>query len=66
MKNNFAEDSKAEVDFNVVMTAKGQLVEAQGTAEGEPFSREAMDRLMNLARDGINELLQIQRQILST
>jgi ribonuclease PH len=50
----------------MVMTAKGQLVEAQGTAEGEPFSREAMDRLMNLARDGINELLQIQRQILST
>jgi ribonuclease PH len=62
----YVEDSKAEVDFNVVMTAKGHFVEVQGTAEGEPFSREAMERLLNLARDGITELLQIQKQILNS
>ncbi len=56
----YEEDSRAEVDFNVVMTAEGKFIEVQGTAEGEPFHREAMDRLLNLARDGIDELLRIQ------
>jgi len=56
----YAEDSRAEVDFNVVMTAKGKFIEVQGTAEGEPFARDAMDRLVNLARDGIGELFKIQ------
>ncbi len=56
----YEEDSRAEVDFNVVMTAEGKFIEVQGTAEGEPFYREAMDRLLNLAREGINELLKIQ------
>ena len=57
---NYAEDSRAEVDFNVVMTAEGRFIEVQGTAEGEPFAREAMERLVNLARDGIAELFKVQ------
>ncbi len=57
----YDEDSRAEVDFNVVMTAEGKFVEVQGTAEGEPFSRDAMDRLINLARGGIQQLLRIQQ-----
>jgi ribonuclease PH len=60
----YQEDSRAEVDFNVVMTAEGKFIEVQGTAEGEPFSREAMDRLMNLAQGGIAELFKIQKAAL--
>ncbi|MBM3130001.1 MAG: ribonuclease PH [Chloroflexi bacterium] len=56
----YSEDSRAEVDFNVVMTSEGKFIEVQGTAEGEPFARDAMDRLVNLARDGIAELFKIQ------
>lgn len=57
----YEEDSRAEVDFNVVMTGEGKFIEVQGTAEGEPFSREAMDRLLDLARGGILELFKIQK-----
>jgi len=60
----YEEDSRAEVDFNVVMTAEGKFIEVQGTAEGEPFAREAMDRLVNLARDGILQLFKIQASAL--
>ncbi|MBI5032473.1 MAG: ribonuclease PH [Chloroflexi bacterium] len=60
----YQEDSRAEVDFNVVMTGEGKFIEVQGTAEGEPFARESMDRLVDLARDGIAELMKIQNQIL--
>lgn len=63
---NYEEDSRAEVDFNVVMTAEGKFIEVQGTAEGEPFARDAMDRLLNLAREGIGELLKIQATVLSS
>ncbi len=56
----YEEDSHAEVDFNIVMTAEGNFVEVQGTAEGEPFAREAMDRLVELGRRGISELFKIQ------
>jgi ribonuclease PH len=62
---DYAEDSRAEVDFNVVMTAEGKFIEVQGTAEGEPFTREAMERLLNLARDGISELFKIQTAALN-
>ncbi len=62
---DYAEDSRAQVDFNVVMTAEGKLIEVQGTAEGEPFTREAMERLLNLARDGISELFKIQTAALN-
>jgi ribonuclease PH len=61
----YQEDSRAEVDFNVVMTAEGKFIEIQGTAEGEPFPREQMDHLMNLAQGGINELMKLQRTTLN-
>ncbi len=61
----YEEDARAEVDFNVVMTGEGKFVEVQGTAEGEPFSREAMNHLLDLARDGIVELFKIQQSVLS-
>ena len=58
---NYAEDSKAEVDMNVVMTGKGKLVEIQGTAERHPFSKKEMGRLLTLAQKGIAELVRIQK-----
>ncbi|MGZ4132169.1 MAG: ribonuclease PH [Actinomycetota bacterium] len=60
----YEEDAGAEVDFNVVMTGGGALVEVQGTAEGEPFSRAQLDSLLDLAADGIAELAAIQREAL--
>jgi len=57
----YVEDSKAEVDMNVVMTASGKLVEVQGTAEEEPFTKEQMAQMMDLAEKGINELLEAQK-----
>jgi ribonuclease PH len=60
----YSEDSRAEVDFNVVMTGSGSLVEVQGTAEGEPFSRAELDRLVDLASSGIERLVRIQRAAL--
>lgn len=61
---DYAEDFAAQVDFNVVMTQSGKIVEVQGTAEGQPFSRAEMDRLMDLAEKGIQELMQAQQQLL--
>jgi ribonuclease PH len=57
----YDEDSKAEVDMNVVCTADGRFIEVQGTAEREPFTREQMDSLLVLAERGIQELVAIQR-----
>lgn len=57
----YSEDSAAEVDMNVVMTGRGKFVEIQGTAEGEPFSRERMNKMLDLAQKGINELFEIQK-----
>jgi len=57
----YDEDSQAEVDFNVVMNARGQFIEMQGTAEGRPFERATMDQLLNLADKGIKELLAAQK-----
>jgi ribonuclease PH len=62
---SYEEDSRADVDFNVVMTGGGRLVEIQGTAEGEPFSREELTALVDLAESGIRELTEIQRRALS-
>jgi len=53
----YEEDSKADVDFNVVMTSAGEYVEVQGTAEGKPFTADAMIDLLALAQTGIQELL---------
>ena len=58
----YEEDSRAEVDFNVVMTGSGKLVEVQGTAEGEPFSREDLDAMLSQAAVGIDALTAIQRE----
>ena len=61
---DYAEDSACDTDMNVVMTGSGGFVEIQGTAEGEPFTRAQADVLLELARDGIGRLVQIQRQAL--
>jgi ribonuclease PH len=58
----YDEDSRAEVDMNVVCTGDGRFIEVQGTAEGQPFSREEMDALLELARRGLDSLLAAQRQ----
>jgi ribonuclease PH len=61
---DYPEDSACETDMNVVMTAAGRFVEVQGTAEGEPFSREQMDALLALAGKGITELVAKQKAVL--
>jgi ribonuclease PH len=61
----YAEDSQADTDMNVVMTASGGLVEIQGTAEGRPFSRPEADKMLDLAAKGISELIACQEQVLS-
>ncbi len=58
----YDEDSRAEVDMNVVCTGDGRFIEVQGTAEGSPFSREQMDELLELGRRGIEQLVWAQRQ----
>jgi len=58
----YDEDSRAEVDMNVVCTGDGRFIEVQGTAEGAPFTREQMDSLLELASKGIAELITLQRQ----
>jgi ribonuclease PH len=57
----YTEDSKAEVDMNVVMTGAGRFVEIQGTAEGEPFRDTDVRRMLTLAKQGIGELIKIQK-----
>ena len=57
----YDEDSRAEVDMNLVCTGDGRFIEVQGTAEGSPFTREAMDNLLELGRSGIVELIRLQR-----
>jgi ribonuclease PH len=61
---DYSEDSRAEVDFNVVATDGGNYVELQGTAEGKPFDRASMDRLLALADDGMRQLFTMQRKVL--
>ncbi len=60
----YDEDCNAAVDFNVVMTSKGEFVEIQGTAEGKPFTKETIDSLLSLAEKGIKQLFQIQQAAL--
>lgn len=61
----FAEDSKAQVDMNVVMTDKGQMVEIQGTGEAFPFTRQDLEEMLNMAQKGIFELIDMQKKILA-
>lgn len=60
----YAEDSRAGVDMNLVLTGRGQIVEIQSTAEGAPFSREEFDILMDLGAKGIQELITVQQEVL--
>ena len=62
----YEEDAAAEVDLNVVMTGRGKFVEIQGTAEGNPFDQETLFRLVELARAGIEELLNQQTTLLAS
>jgi ribonuclease PH len=58
-------DLKADVDMNVVMTGDGRFVEVQGTAEGQPFNRAALNAMLTLAETGITQLLQAQAAALA-
>lgn len=61
----FDEDSHAEVDMNVICTDEGRFIELQGTAEGEPFSRDQMEELLALGMRGIEALIDIQKNVIS-
>jgi ribonuclease PH len=61
----YAEDSRAEVDMNVVMTSSGRFIEVQGTAEGMPFTKGELDELLRLGEHGIVQLLELQAKTLS-
>jgi ribonuclease PH len=63
---DYSEDSRADVDFNVVGTEAGAYVELQGTAEGKPFDRAAADALIDLADAGLARLFAAQAEILAT
>ena len=62
---DYAEDSQAETDANFVMTGSGGLIEIQGTAEGAPFSEAQFTQMMGLARDGITQLIAMQKSVLA-
>lgn len=61
----YEEDRYAAVDMNVVMTDKGRFIEVQGTAEGAPFDRARLNRLLDLAANGIRQIVQVQREALA-
>jgi ribonuclease PH len=61
----YDEDSKAEVDMNVVMTGKGEFIEIQGTAERAAFSKQQMDKMLELAKKGISDLIDLQRSFVA-
>jgi ribonuclease PH len=62
---DYSEDARAEVDMNVVMTGSGRYIEVQGTAEGTPFSRGELDDLLELAEQGIADLVALQRELVA-
>ena len=61
---NYEEDSQADVDMNIVMNDKGEYIEVQGTSEGKTFKREEMDKLLDLAQKGIQDIIAIQKRLL--
>jgi ribonuclease PH len=63
---DYSEDSKAEVDFNVVATDAGRYVELQGTAEGKPFERSDVDRMLDLAAGGLEKLFAAQAEAIAS
>jgi ribonuclease PH len=62
---NYEEDSTAETDLNVVMTESGGIIEVQGTAEINPFTKEQLDQMLSMASDGIRNIIEIQKSCLS-
>ena len=62
---DYAEDSNAEADANFVLTGSGGIVEVQATAEADPFNAEQFEALMKLARDGVDELVSLQKLAVS-
>jgi ribonuclease PH len=62
----YDEDSRAEVDMNIIKTGNGRFIEVQGTAEGKPFDRDALDGLIDLAGAGITALVGLQREIVGS
>ena len=60
---NYVEDSNAETDMNIVMNDTGKLIEIQGTAEGKTFNREELDSMLDLAENGIKDIIQIQKKV---
>ena len=64
MDLNYLEDSSADVDFNLVMTDKDEFVEIQGTAERNPFSSSKLNELLDLGRQGVQQLIRFQRETL--
>jgi len=61
----YEEDSRAQVDMNIVMTESGKFVEVQGTAESDPFSAETLGKMLALGKKGILQLIDLQKQVLS-
>lgn len=61
---NYEQDSKAQVDMNIVMTGNGNMIEIQGTAEKRPFSKKDLDKLILLAKGGIKDIIALQRKTL--
>ncbi len=62
---SYEEDSRAEVDMNYVMTGSGKFIEVQGTAEGSPFTKRQMERMAEIAQQGIKELLKAQKKVIA-
>jgi ribonuclease PH len=61
---DYPEDSEAETDMNVIMTSEGGFVEVQGTAEGKPFTPDELSKMLGVAKEGIDSLLELQQQAL--
>jgi ribonuclease PH len=61
---DYAEDSSADVDLNVVMTADGKFIEVQGTAEKEPYDRQSLNQMLDLAEAGIQEIIRKQNAVM--
>ena len=62
---NYVEDSKVDVDFNLVMNEDSEIIEVQGTAEGAPFRQSKLNEVIDLGEKGISELIKIQKNELN-
>ena len=61
---NYAEDSQADVDLNIAMTSDNRVIEIQGTAEGQPFTKDDLDNMFDLAKGGIQQIIDLQKELL--